>query len=44
MQILNYNTNQFCNNQGKRNPGTDQESVESFLSQVKNAKKMKVDR
>lgn len=32
------------NLQGKRNPGTDRQSVESFLNQVKTAKEMKIDR
>lgn len=34
----------FANLQGKRNPGTDSQSVKSFLDQVKRAKEMKIDR
>lgn len=34
----------FYDLQGKKNPGTDRDSVLSFLSQVKGAKEMKVDR
>ena len=30
--------------QGKRNPGTDERSVESFLDQVMKAKEMKIDK
>lgn len=30
--------------QGKKNPGTDRESVISFLNQVKKANEMKIDR
>lgn len=32
------------NLQGKKNPGTDRQSVEFFLNQVKIAKEMKIDR
>lgn len=32
------------NSQGKKNPGTDRESVELFLSQVRSAREMKIDR
>ncbi|KAA3466984.1 serine/threonine-protein kinase STY8-like isoform X3 [Gossypium australe] len=37
--------NAFCsvNLQGKKNPGTDRQSVFSFLEQVKNATEMKID-
>lgn len=35
---------QFSDLQGKKNPGTDSRSVESFLGQVKKAKEMKIDR
>ena len=35
---------QFCNLQGKKNPGTDRSSVLSFLEQVRKAKEMKIDR
>lgn len=31
------------NSQGKKNPGTDRESVELFLSQVRSAREMKID-
>lgn len=30
--------------QGKKNPGTDSQSVKSFLNEVKKAKEMKIDR
>jgi diacylglycerol kinase (ATP) len=30
--------------QGKKNPGTDQRSVEAFLDQVMKAKEMKIDK
>jgi len=30
--------------QGKKNPGTDRSSVESFLGKVINAKEMKIDK
>ena len=30
--------------QGKKNPGTDQQAVESFLKLVKDAKEMKIDK
>lgn len=30
--------------QGKKNPGTDAQSVKSFLEQVKKAKEMEIDR
>lgn len=33
-----------CDLQGKKNPGTDQQSVKSFLYQVMNAKEMKIDK
>lgn len=33
-----------CNWQGKKNPGTDQNSVISFLKSVMDAKEMKIDR
>lgn len=32
------------NLQGKKNPGTDRQSVELFLNQVNIAKEMKIDR
>lgn len=34
----------FAALQGKRNPGTDQRSVEAFLDQVMKAKEMKIDK
>lgn len=34
----------FSISQGKKNPGTDRHSVQSFLNQVKTAKEMKMDR
>ena len=30
--------------QGKKNPGTDEHAVKSFLDQVMNAKEMKIDK
>lgn len=30
--------------QGKKNPGTDEHSVEAFLNQVMKAKEMKIDK
>lgn len=35
---------QFRDFQGKKNPGTDRDSVLSFLSRVLRAKEMKIDR
>ena len=35
---------QFSGLQGKKNPGTDHQSVKSFLEKVKEAKEMKIDR
>lgn len=35
---------QFSEWQGKKNPGTDEISVKSFLEKVKEAKEMKIDR
>lgn len=35
---------QLYNFQGKKNPGSDRQSVESFLDQVRTARVMKVDR
>ena len=34
----------FASLQGKKNPGTDQHSVEEFLAQVMKAKEMKIDK
>lgn len=36
--------NPFCFLQGKKNPGTDTTSVESFLDKVLKAKEMKIDK
>ncbi|RVW70128.1 Diacylglycerol kinase 6 [Vitis vinifera] len=34
----------LSNSQGKKNPGSDRQSVESFLDQVRTAREMKIDR
>ena len=35
---------QLSKSQGKKNPGSDRQSVESFLDQVRTAREMKIDR
>lgn len=42
--VSDCHTNWFFNIQGKKNPGTDEKSVMSYLCQVRFAKEMKIDR